>query len=52
MKFVVFALSRSKAGLRKGCIAVPLSQRVANGGVKQKFFTCGEVSHYIHDSIK
>ena len=33
VKLVMLALSRSKAGLRKGCIAVPLSQRIANGGV-------------------
>ena len=50
-EFVLFSSRSGETGSGKGSSCIPCSQRVPDGGVEKKFFTCGEVGNDIHDGV-
>ncbi len=48
---IEFAKVRGAAGLGKGTLGVPLGQRIANGGINEKFLSSGCNSQDVHHGI-
>ena len=48
---IIFPDFRSTAKMEKGTISIPLGQRISDGSINKKFFSCWSQGKYVHDCI-